>query len=84
VAFEAAARWVRFLGFGFYPRLGFIHVYSRPARQSLESFPVREYVNGTETLTARKMLADSRTMKGVERPMSRRLVLRASRSHRAS
>ena len=64
MAFEAAARWVRFLGFGFYPRLGFIHVYSRPARQSLESFPAREKVNATETLTARNMLAGARTMKG--------------------
>jgi uncharacterized protein YcbK (DUF882 family) len=33
VAFEAAARAVGFLGFGFYPRSGFIHVDLGPARQ---------------------------------------------------
>ena len=33
VAFEAAAREVGFLGFGFYPRSGFIHVDLGPARQ---------------------------------------------------
>ncbi|NPD21602.1 DUF882 domain-containing protein [Rhodophyticola sp. DY48A3-103] len=32
VAFEAAAREVGFLGFGFYPRSGFIHVDLGPAR----------------------------------------------------
>ena len=33
VTFEAAAREVGFLGFGFYPRSGFIHVDLGPARQ---------------------------------------------------
>ena len=33
VAFEAAAREVGFLGFGFYPRSGFIHIDLGPARQ---------------------------------------------------
>ena len=42
VAFEAAAREVGFLGFGFYPRSGFIHVDLGPARQWGERFPVRE------------------------------------------
>ena len=32
-AFEAAARAIGFLGFGFYPRSGFIHVDLGPARQ---------------------------------------------------
>jgi hypothetical protein len=33
VAFEAAARAAGFLGFGFYPRSGFMHVDLGPARQ---------------------------------------------------
>mgnify|MGYP002714544339 FL=1 len=33
VAFEAAARAVGFLGFGFYPRSGFIHVDTGDVRQ---------------------------------------------------
>ncbi len=40
-AFEAAAREVGFLGFGFYPRSGFIHIDLGPARQWGERFPVR-------------------------------------------
>jgi hypothetical protein len=41
VAFEAAARDVGFLGFGFYPRSGFMHIDFGPARQWGERFPVR-------------------------------------------
>jgi hypothetical protein len=41
VVFEAAAREVGFLGFGFYPRSGFMHVDLGPARQWGERFPVR-------------------------------------------
>jgi zinc D-Ala-D-Ala carboxypeptidase len=63
-AFEAAAREVGFLGFGFYPRSGFIHVDLGPARQWGERFPVRETAFATETPPAREVLADSRTMKG--------------------
>ena len=33
VAFEAAARELGFLGFGFYPRSGFMHIDLGPARQ---------------------------------------------------
>jgi zinc D-Ala-D-Ala carboxypeptidase len=39
VAFEAAAREVGFLGFGFYPRSGFMHIDLGPARQWGERFP---------------------------------------------
>lgn len=39
VVFEAAVREVEFLGFGFYPRLGFIHVDLGPARQWGERVP---------------------------------------------
>ena len=64
VAFEAAAREVGFLGFGFYPRSGFIHVDLGPARQWGERFPVRATAFAAETPPAREVLADSRTMKG--------------------
>jgi len=64
VAFEAAAREVGFLGFGFYPRSGFIHVDLGPARQWGQRFPVRATAFAAETPPAREMLTDSRTMKG--------------------
>nr|WP_249200300.1 DUF882 domain-containing protein [Thetidibacter halocola] len=64
VVFETAARVVGCLGFGFYPRSGFIHVDLGPARQWGERFPVRETAFAEETPPAREVLADSRTMKG--------------------
>ena len=63
-AFEAAAREVGFLGFGFYPRSGFIHVDVGPARQWGERFPKRLAPFEAETPPAREVLAQSRTMKG--------------------
>ncbi|WP_299614116.1 D-Ala-D-Ala carboxypeptidase family metallohydrolase [uncultured Tateyamaria sp.] len=63
VAFEAAAREVGFLGFGFYPRSGFIHVDVGPARRWGERFPVRATAFAAETPPAREVLAQSRTMK---------------------
>ena len=64
VAFEAAAREVGFLGFGFYPRSGFIHVDLGPARTWGPRFSVRATAFAAETPPAREVLADSRTMKG--------------------
>lgn len=64
VAFEKAARDVGFLGFGFYPRSGFIHVDMGPARIWGERFPVRSSAFAEETAPAREVLAESRTMKG--------------------
>lgn len=64
MTFEAAAREVGFLGFGFYPRSGFIHVDLGPARQWGERFPVRATAFASETPSAREVLAESRTMKG--------------------
>ena len=64
VAFEAAARAVGFLGFGFYPRSGFIHVDLGPARQWGKRFPLRATVFAAETPPAREVLANGRTMKG--------------------
>ena len=63
-AFEAAAREVGFLGFGFYPRSGFIHIDLGPARQWGERFPVRAVPFAPEALPAREVLAQSRTLKG--------------------
>jgi len=64
VAFEAAARAVGFLGFGFYPRSGFIHVDLGPAREWGQRFPVRASAFAKEKPYAREVLAGSRTMKG--------------------
>jgi len=64
VAFEAAARAVGFLWFGFYPRSGFMHVDLGPARQWGERFPIRATAFAEETQPAREVLTDSRTMKG--------------------
>jgi hypothetical protein len=64
VAFEAAAREVGFLGIGFYPRSGFIHVDLGPARQWGERFPVWATAFAQETPPPREVLSQSRTMKG--------------------
>lgn len=64
VAFEAAAREVGFLGFGFYPRSGFMHIDLGPARSWGERFPVRELPFAPEAPTAREVLAESRTLRG--------------------
>jgi hypothetical protein len=64
VTFGTAAREVGFLGFGFYPRSGFVHVDLGPARRWGERFPVRATAFASETPSAREVLADSRTMKG--------------------
>jgi hypothetical protein len=64
IASEAAARAVGFLGFGFYPRSGFMHIDLGPARQWGERFPVRAIAFAEETPPAREVLAESRTMKG--------------------
>jgi len=63
-AFEATARAVGFLGFGFYPRSGFIHVDLGPARQWGARFQVRAVPFAAETLPAREVLAESRTLRG--------------------
>ena len=62
-AFETTARAVGFLGFGYYPRSGFMHIDLGPARQWGERFPVRVTAFATETPPAREVLAESRTMK---------------------
>jgi zinc D-Ala-D-Ala carboxypeptidase len=64
VAFEAAARAVGFLGFGFYPRSGFIHIDLGPARSWGERFPMRAVPFATEAPPAREVLSQSRTLQG--------------------
>ena len=64
VAFMAAARAVGFLGFGTYPRSGFIHIDLGPARSWGEPFPVRAVPFVVETRPAREALAESRTLRG--------------------
>ncbi len=64
VAFEAAAREVGFLGFGFYPRSGFMHIDLGPARVWGERFPARATAFAAETPPARETIAQSRTLKG--------------------
>ncbi len=63
-AFEAAARAVGFLGFGYYPRSNFMHIDLGPARQWGERFPVRAAPFAAETPPARETIAQSRTLKG--------------------
>jgi len=64
VIFEKTAREVGFLGFGYYPRSGFIHIDLGPARSWGEKFPVRAVPFAPEVLPAREVLAESRTLKG--------------------
>ena len=64
VAFEEAAREVGFLGFGFYPRSGFMHIDLGPARTWGKPFPVRAVPFVTEAPPAREVLAQSRTLRG--------------------
>jgi len=63
-AFEATARAVGFLGFGTYPRSGFMHIDLGPARNWGETFSMRAVPFAHETLPAREVLAESRTLRG--------------------
>ena len=63
-AFEAAAREVGFLGFGYYPRSGFIHIDLGPARSWGEPFTARAVPFAVENPPVREALAESRTLRG--------------------
>jgi len=63
-AFTEAARAVGFLGFGTYPRSGFMHIDLGPARSWGERFPAQATPFVLEVAPARELLADSRTLKG--------------------
>ena len=62
--FAEAARAVGFLGFGTYPRSGFMHIDLGPARSWGEPLPTRATPFVSEVPPAREVLADSRTLKG--------------------
>lgn len=64
VAFAEAARAVGFLGFGTYPRSGFMHIDLGPARNWGEPFPKRAVAFAAEAPSARESIAQSRTLKG--------------------
>ncbi|WP_417211757.1 DUF882 domain-containing protein, partial [Antarctobacter sp.] len=63
-AFEAAARAVGFLGFGYYPRSGFMHIDLGPARSWGDPFPARPVPFAPELPPAREVLSESRTLRG--------------------
>jgi len=63
-AFEAAARAVGFLGFGYYPRSGFMHIDLGPARSWGDPFPTRPVPFAPEQPPAREVLSESRTLRG--------------------
>jgi hypothetical protein len=63
-AFAEAARAVGFLGFGTYPRSGFMHIDLGPARHWGEAFAMRAVPFAPETLPAREVLAESRILRG--------------------
>jgi hypothetical protein len=64
MAFEAAARAVGFLGFGYYPRSGFMHIDIGPARSWGDPFPAHPVPFAVELPPAREVLAESRTLRG--------------------
>jgi zinc D-Ala-D-Ala carboxypeptidase len=64
VAFEAAARAMGFLGFGYYPRSGFMHIDLGPARSWGDLFPARPVPFAPELPPAREVLSESRTLRG--------------------
>jgi len=63
-AFIAAARRAGFKGIGTYPRSGFVHVDTGPARAWGDPFPARASSFAPDQAPARENLADSRTIKG--------------------
>lgn len=63
-AFIAAARREGFSGIGTYPRSGFVHIDTGPARVWGDPFPVRASSFAPDQAPAREHLADSRTIKG--------------------
>ena len=64
VAFAQVARAVGFLGFGTYPRSGFLHIDLGPARSWGEPFPLRTVPFVAESRPARETIAQSRTLRG--------------------
>ena len=69
VAFEAAARAVGFLGFGYYPRSGFMHIDLGPARQWGERFQVQATAFAAETPLAREVSPPPRLRNNRAQPL---------------
>ena len=63
-SFEKAAREEGFLGFGSYPRSGFMHIDLGPARSWGDPFPARPVPFAPELPPAREVLSESRTLRG--------------------
>jgi len=64
-AFEAAARAVGFLGFGYYPRSGFMQIDLGPNRSCGDPFPARAVPFAPKLPPAREVLSESRTLRRV-------------------
>ena len=64
VKFAEAARAVGFLGFGTYPRSGFMQIDLGPARTWGERFPTRPVPFARDLPPAREVLVESRTLRG--------------------
>jgi hypothetical protein len=64
VAFAEAAHAVGFLGFGTYPRSGFMHIDLGPARSWGDHFPARPVPFAPELPPAREILSESRSLRG--------------------
>ena len=63
-AFIAMARKAGFRGIGIYPRSGFVHIDTGPARTWGDPFPPRASRFAADAAPAREHMADSRTIKG--------------------
>ena len=63
---DPAQFWVEIniLGFGYYPRSGFMHIDLGPARSWGDPFPARAVPFAPELPPAREVLSDSRTLRG--------------------
>jgi zinc D-Ala-D-Ala carboxypeptidase len=64
-SFEAAARAVGFTGFGYYPKSGFMHVDSGPARSWGNPFPITETSWPVETARQPETIAEDKQAQAV-------------------
>ena len=64
-SFEAAARAVGFTGFGYYPKSGFMHVDTGPARSWGKPFPITETSWPVETVRQPETIAEDKQAQAV-------------------